>query len=660
MTTSRNLFNDTFAFLRLHVRREVIGNDLPGLAAWLAPLSLKSSTSFSCSHEPSKHCSAFEFAYSDGVAGHTERDLWTGVHRFDGSSPLTHGTGAGPNNHAVRTFEIRELILDEAGLPGWGWSGELHEHCAMSDLRSYFVGYEQGAIALAAAGAALASAAATPVQLEARASSASSGSLPTITTKGNAFFAGDDRFYIRGVDYQPGGSSEAADPIADVDGCKRDVVEFKKLGINTVRVYTVDNTANHDECMSALADAGIYLALDVNTPKYSINRNEPAESYNDVYLQSVFATIDAFAGYSNTLLFFSGNEVINSDNTTSCAPYVKAVTRDMRQYINSQKYRQIPVGYSAADVESNRYEMATYMNCGSDDQRSDFFSFNDYSWCDPSSFTTSGWDQKVKLFSNYSIPLFLSEYGCITNTRKFEEVASIYGSDMMAVYSGALAYEYAEEGNGYGLVTISGDSVTELADFAALQTALAGTNPSGDGGYTQNGAVSDCPVESDTWQVSDFTGSDLPAIPAKAATYMKNGAGTGPGLNGSGSQNAGGQSTGTATAGSGTFTPVSTKGAGSANKPDSTTNAANTLVLGELSVAPFVCTAVVFFSTLLGCTLLSPSLLVAISTSLCKHVPLVLEAAATQRTLASAAREDERVIESLAPSRAGGTTKTRR
>ncbi|KAK0356644.1 1,3-beta-glucanosyltransferase [Friedmanniomyces endolithicus] len=144
------------------------------------------------------------------------------------------------------------------------------------------------------------------------------------------FFAGDNRFYIRGVDYQPGGSSGAADPIANVAGCTRDIVEFKKLGINTVRVYTVDNTANHDQCMAALAAAGIYLALDVNTPHYAINRADPAPSYNSEYLQSVFATIDAFAKYDNTLLFFSGNEVINDDNTTNCAPYVKAVTRDMK------------------------------------------------------------------------------------------------------------------------------------------------------------------------------------------------------------------------------------------------------------------------------------------------------------------------------------------
>lgn len=202
-----------------------------------------------------------------------------------------------------------------------------------------------------------------------------------------------------------GGSSEAKDPIADADACKRDIEKFKDLGLNTIRVYTVDNTANHDECMNALADAGIYLALDVNTPKYSLNRAAPQQSYNKVYLQSIFATIDAFKGYDNTLLFFSGNEVINDAGTSSCAPYVKAVTRDMKSYINSRGYRAIPVGYSAADVAENRLEMANYMNCGPDAVRSDFFAFNDYSWCDPDTFGETDWGQKVKNFSDYSIPL---------------------------------------------------------------------------------------------------------------------------------------------------------------------------------------------------------------------------------------------------------------
>ncbi|EGP92403.1 unnamed protein product [Zymoseptoria tritici ST99CH_1A5] len=458
----------------------------------------------------------------------------------------------------------------------------------------------KGSIAILAATAAMANAAAAPAPVAAnKASSSSSGSLQAVEVRGNAFFAGDNRFYIRGVDYQPGGSSKAADPIADVDGCKRDIEEFKKLGINTVRVYTVDNTANHDECMSALADAGIYLALDVNTPKYSINRADPAASYNPTYLQSIFATIDAFANYDNTLLFFSGNEVINADNNTNCAPYIKAVTRDMRQYIGSRGYRKVPVGYSAADVESNGFEMAQYMNCGTDDQRSDFYAFNDYSWCSPSSFEKSGWDQKVKKYGDYSIPLFLSEFGCITNTRDFGEVASLYSDDMTSVYSGGLVYEYSEEGHGFGLVKISGGQVTEKDDFDALSKALSGTKaPQGDGGYKSSGQASECPSTSDTWEVIDFTGTDLPAMPDGAEKYMSQGAGAGPGLKGDGSQNAGGESTGTATAGSGTVTAT-----GKA-KPSGSKGAASSVHMGEMSYAPFVMTGLVAMFSLFGAALL--------------------------------------------------------
>ncbi len=54
--------------------------------------------------------------------------------------------------------------------------------------------------------------------------------------------------------------------------CKRDIEKFQALGLNAVRVYTVDNSKNHDVCMQALSDAGIYLILDVNTPNYSLNR----------------------------------------------------------------------------------------------------------------------------------------------------------------------------------------------------------------------------------------------------------------------------------------------------------------------------------------------------------------------------------------------------
>lgn len=188
----------------------------------------------------------------------------------------------------------------------------------------------------------------------------------------------------------------------------------------------------------------------------------------------------------------------------------------MRQYINKQGLRKIPVGYSAADVSDSRMEMAHYMNCGTDEERSDFFAFNDYSWCSPSSFKEAGWDQKVKNFTGYGLPIFLSEYGCIKpGPRTFEEIASLYSTDMTEVYSGGLVYEYSEEGSGYGLVEIKDStSVEELKGFGYLSKALEKTKPpSGDGGYQKESSSSECPAESSNWNV---TSSALPVIPKKA------------------------------------------------------------------------------------------------------------------------------------------------
>ena len=221
-----------------------------------------------------------------------------------------------------------------------------------------------------------------------------------------AFYNGTDRFFIRGIDYQPGGSSDAIDPLANETICQRDIPYFQELGINTVRVYTVDNTANHDTCMNALEEAGIYLILDTDTPEYSLNRADPQGSYNSVYLQSVFATIDTFSGYNNTMAFLAGNEVINTASNTNCAPYIKAVIRDMKTYMSAQSSRVIPTGYAAADVAENQYQLAEFLNCGDDDgSKTDFYALNDYSWCDPSSYTTSGWDQLVANYTSYGRPL---------------------------------------------------------------------------------------------------------------------------------------------------------------------------------------------------------------------------------------------------------------
>lgn len=247
--------------------------------------------------------------------------------------------------------------------------------------------------------------------------------------------------------------------------------------------------------------------------------------------------------------FFSGNEVINDGPTSDTAPWVKAVTRDIRQYIRKRGLRKVPVGYSAADIDTNRLETAEYMNCGTEDERSDFFAFNDYSWCSPSTFETSGWDKKVENFTDYGLPLFLSEYGCNTNKRDFGEVKALYSEKMTNVYSGGLVYEYSLEPNKYGLVEIKDGKVKKLDDFDVLKDAFEKTkNPKGDGNYNKNPEPAECPkYNPPAWDVEDKA---LPAIPKPAKKYMEDGPGKGPGLKGS-SQNAGTKSSGTATTGSG-------------------------------------------------------------------------------------------------------------
>jgi hypothetical protein len=239
----------------------------------------------------------------------------------------------------------------------------------------------------------------------------------------------------------------------------------------------------------------------------------------------------------NLFVFFSGNEVINARNNTNAAPYIKAVTRDMKRYIGAQADRLIPVGYSAADVEENIYEQAVYLSCGDDDNaRSDFFAFNDYAWCDPSSFKESGWDRKVELYSNYSLPIFLSEFGCITNQRDWNEIEALMSENMTSVYSGGLAYEFTIEPNGYGIVELGDNGAQPNDDFDRLAAQFAAhPSPSGPAGAKSANDVThlDCPTESEDWPIST---NNLPEIPKDAEELIRNGAGEAPGLDGPGSQ----------------------------------------------------------------------------------------------------------------------------
>jgi len=93
--------------------------------------------------------------------------------------------------------------------------------------------------------------------------------------------------------------------------CLRDAALMQQLGINTIRVYNLDSTVNHDECASIFNAVGIYMLLDVNSPlggESLVPGSQLAGSYNAEYLQHIFAVVEAFKDYDNTLSFIGGNE----------------------------------------------------------------------------------------------------------------------------------------------------------------------------------------------------------------------------------------------------------------------------------------------------------------------------------------------------------------
>ncbi|GAM39695.1 hypothetical protein TCE0_034r11449 [Talaromyces pinophilus] len=389
-----------------------------------------------------------------------------------------------------------------------------------------------------------------------------------ISAVGSKFFnSSGDQFYIKGIAYQLTDN----DPLVDTAQCKLDAALMKELGANTVRVYHVDPTADHDGCMSALEDNGIYLFVDLETFNSSIDQSAP--HWNSTMLDAYTKVLDAFHGYDNLAGVFVGNEVLTRVNGSWAAPYVKAAARDVKAYRDSKGYRQIPVGYAAADIADLRPMLQDYLACSTNSSENlDFFSLNAYEWCGDNTFTGSGYSELQKNATGYSVPIFFSETGCNTAPpRTFEDQSAILGNDMADTWSGAIIYEWIEEANNYGLISY-GPSVAATAtgtnivggytrggtptpvspDFSNLKSVWATLNPTGVHLSDYSASASKitplaCPAEtSGIWNVNPTS-----ALPTIGQTADASGTGS--------SSTTTGKSTGTASGASSTAT--SSKGA---------------------------------------------------------------------------------------------------
>lgn len=348
---------------------------------------------------------------------------------------------------------------------------------------------------------------------------------PPIEIVGNMFFYSNNGSYfpVRGIAYQSDVVNATAgqtinDPLADPDSCKRDLPYLLELKTNVLRVYDVNTSLDHTECMDLFSNNGIYVLLDLSDPANSIDRNDP--QWNVGLYERYTSVVDKFSNFTNILGFFAGNEVTNRINNTDASAYVKAAVRDTKAYIKAKNYRQIPVGYSSTDVSSIREDMAEYFACGNSSDRVDFYGINDYEWCCNSNFLTSGYANRVAEFKNLTfIPLIFSEYGCNTCVpRKFDEVNALFSDQMWDVFSGGVIYMFYQEANDYGVVSVdSSGHISTLPGFTNLESRMAtvstATFSARQASATAVSTDFPCPAANQTdWKPS----SVLPPTPNKA------------------------------------------------------------------------------------------------------------------------------------------------
>ncbi len=304
--------------------------------------------------------------------------------------------------------------------------------------------------------------------------------LDSIVIKGYKFFNSrtKENVLIKGIDYYP--RPNTGDLNANsVDYFteeyrhiwERDIPQFQELGINAVRLYSVDTTNDHSAFMCALNAAGIYAIVALatgatNCPTCAITKSEAPNCYHSDLKIRGQAIIKEFSKYTNTLAFSAGNEVnhyVPGSEYQWNAPCLKKFVKDMRAYVDRCEHvRHVPIGLIMAD--SGRDENTLYYNCqgNSDDnlEHAEWYGINTYVYCNG---TADKFDEAVGFRDlslsfesyNYSIPVLLTEFGCLSKTfptidgyqgqRNFNQAKWLGLPSVQDDFAGGLAFEYSLE-----------------------------------------------------------------------------------------------------------------------------------------------------------------------------------------------------------------------
>jgi hypothetical protein len=266
------------------------------------------------------------------------------------------------------------------------------------------------------------------------------------------FYENGTQFFIRGIEYHDyhkisPSDSTYIDLLALNSVCFRDLPHLRRLGINTLFVSNTDPQKPHAGCMRLFQDAGIYVMV---TP---FNRNGISTESLPTWDNGTFPFdyrlweygfhhVDAFVQYPNTL----GFTVPLADHTTDLVrqiPWNKAMVRDLKEYIRSKGYRNVPVG--AATYQYDVSAIPQYMNCGEQSSSADFLGLDltdvgEKRQCG----NISAWFESgvPENYRDYSLPTYLL-YGCPVDIRKdFKEIETTFNDVWSETFSGVVTFGY--------------------------------------------------------------------------------------------------------------------------------------------------------------------------------------------------------------------------
>lgn len=265
---------------------------------------------------------------------------------------------------------------------------------------------------------------------------------------------------------------------------REDLEILQELGMNTLLVSNLDPTKDHQEALNLLAEKGFYLVVEIGTfgreilKKGNVYRNTDIDldaCYTFDAIQNDLRIVDQLADFQNVLGFMVSGDCINRRQVTGFAAVLRTFVRDTKAFLRLRGGRIVPVGISNPCVIELRMPALKYFTAGSQEERVDFFAQEDYSWCGPSNFQMSGWQRAVETLEREDarVPMFLAEFGCNARERIWDEIACLYGTEMLGKYSGGCVYCYEEYWNGYGIVKRGEDGrVERKREFENLKRRL--------------------------------------------------------------------------------------------------------------------------------------------------------------------------------------------